>query len=144
MANYYTKFSFAIDLHSQEEYEWWQGLKESEPVDAVDILGLDEGSSMREDIVLLGGLGFIIQFDVIQGVPQQVHVFEDDSGDPEQAAVATQAFLEKFDRNDAIVFGVAYSCSKPRLDAFGGAAYVVTKDALNSIDAVHAAESMYL
>ena len=37
-----------------------------------------------------------------------------------------RAFLARFRPRDIKQFGVAYTCSKPRLDEFGGESYVVT------------------
>jgi hypothetical protein len=144
VANYYTKFCISVELQSEDEFDWWDSLNVSEPEEAANILNLEENTHMRQSIIDMGGLSFSITFSSEKEDVQRVFIFTEDSGDPDQAATAVQEFLNHFDRFDVITFGVAYTCSRPTPDAYGGAGYVVTKDTYNSIDAVYAAENMFL
>lgn len=55
----------------------------------------------------------------------------DDCGQPNLDLVGDllQAYLKKFDIDTAVTLEFACTCSKPRIDAFGGGAAVITKDA---------------
>jgi hypothetical protein len=54
--------------------------------------------------------------------------YSEESAHMEQLADYVQAVLEKFDLPDKVGWAWAETCSKPRLDEFGGGAVVVTKD----------------
>ena len=56
-----------------------------------------------------------------------VWVRSEESGDVEYAADLTQAFLRRFDLDRIVAFQLANTCSKPRLDAFGGGGVVVSR-----------------
>lgn len=53
----------------------------------------------------------------------------DDNGlGHESAAFVTQGYIRKFRPKATLEFEIALTCSKPRLDAFGGLAAFITKD----------------
>ncbi len=56
-----------------------------------------------------------------------VWVRSDDSGDVDYTADLAQAFLKRFDLDRVVGFQWANSCSRPRLDAFGGGAVAVSR-----------------
>jgi hypothetical protein len=51
----------------------------------------------------------------------------DESGDPEQLALFIHHLIEKFDL-PPFGFDWAFTCSKPRIDEFGGGAVWITKE----------------
>jgi len=67
-------------------------------------------------------LGFLTQ-----AVYDGLWITGEENINDELAANFTQMLLQYFDLDICVCFGVAYTCSKPRLDAFGGDAVFVTK-----------------
>ena len=59
-------------------------------------------------------------------------ICEDETFDPEQAAILTQAILCAYDLEQPIKFEASYICDRPRPGAFGGLAVLVTKDEITS------------
>ena len=57
-------------------------------------------------------------------------------GDIETALMFTQAALNHFDIDGALLVSVSLSCSKPRLEAFGGLVYLVTKEEIDAVDPI--------
>lgn len=55
-------------------------------------------------------------------------VFTDETLNIDHAICVTQAVLAVFDLTVQVGIAVAYSCSQPRTDGFGGAAFLVSKD----------------
>jgi hypothetical protein len=51
---------------------------------------------------------------------------------PYNAALLVRAFLAEFRPKDIKQFSAAYTCSKPRLDEFGGETYVVSSQNIYS------------
>jgi len=66
-------------------------------------------------------------FDIDE-VREGLWIYTDESINTEHAAIFTQAVLKTFDLPYLVPILAAHTCSKPRLDAFGGHACVVTKD----------------
>ena len=56
-----------------------------------------------------------------------VWVGSEDSGDVDYTADLVQAFLRRFELDLVVAFQWANTCSKPRLDAFGGGAAVISR-----------------
>lgn len=116
MANYFSHFSFVV------------------PVD--DPAGvLAELELLIEDAVENDGSD---TFPASEGIPYGLHVAVEDSdlwisddageGSVEGAVAVTQWLLAKPGAPDVVIVEWAHTCSKPRLDAYGGGAAVVTKD----------------
>jgi len=110
MANNYTIFSFAIRINPDERGEIADFMVKFEET-------LDEW----------------IGFDsVIE--PNQIWIYTEESGNPDNVAAFLQAYIQRFDSTAVIGFHWSHSCSKPRLDEFGGGAAVVTSDAVRWMD----------
>jgi len=60
-----------------------------------------------------------------------IWIRHDESINTEHAAIFTQAVLKAFDLPNMVEIKAAHTCGKPRLDAFGGHAAVVTKDGIS-------------
>ena len=60
--------------------------------------------------------------------PKTLWISNDESANVNALSAVIQAALKKFKLNDRVGFEYAFTCSKPRLDAFGGGATIVTKD----------------
>ena len=56
-----------------------------------------------------------------------VWIYGEESFDPDQAAELVQTLLDELEIEEPFVFSWAYSCSKMRLDEFGGGACLVRK-----------------
>ncbi len=59
---------------------------------------------------------------------QGLWIHTDESASPEVIVPLLQETMKKFDIHEAVGFEWSNSCSKPRLDAYGGGAVVFTKD----------------
>jgi hypothetical protein len=134
MADYFTKFSFVIPV-TPEQGDWFTQVHSL----AAELIGHAEDGKARENIegsqdVVLAALGLAERRD---GDPclQVVHddkegtvwVASEDSGDVDYTADLVQAFLRRFDLDRVVSFEWANTCSKPRLDAFGGGAVVISR-----------------
>ena len=77
---------------------------------------------------------FIQQFDdddycgiQVELEPEGAWIYGEESFDPDQAAELVQTLLDELEIEEPFVFSWAYSCSKMRLDEFGGGACLVRK-----------------
>lgn len=59
--------------------------------------------------------------------PDGVWIYSEESCDPEHIEVLVRALVEELDLPDIVVCSWAYTCSKPRIDEFGGGAFAVQK-----------------
>ena len=134
MADYFTQFSFVISV-TPEQGDWVAQVHAL----ATELIGHAEDGEARENIegpqdMVLAALGLAEKRD---GDPclQVMHddkegtvwVGSEDSGDVDYAADLAQAFLKRFDLDLVIGFEWANTCSRPRLDAFGGGAVVISR-----------------
>lgn len=130
MADNYTQFSFEIESLTLEEAAWLRSL-----------LGLDfEDEQQRNQIEKALGIpeviradldywpDFSFRLDVAEGHRPEngIWLYTEDTGSSYNAALLVRAFLAKFRPDDIKQFSVAFTCSKPRLDEFGGETYVVS------------------
>ena len=134
MADYFTKFSFAIPV-TPEQGDWVAQVHAL----ATELIGHAEDGEARENIegpqdMVLAALGLAEKRD---GDPclQVVHdakegtvwVGSEDSGDVDYTADLVQALLKRFNLDLVVSFEWANTCSKPRLGAFGGGAVVISR-----------------
>lgn len=134
MADYFTQFSFVIPV-TPEQGDWVAQVHAL----ATELIGHAEDGEARENIegpqdMVLAALGLAEKRD---GDPclQVVHddkegtvwVGSEDSGDVDYTADLAQAFLRHFDLDLVVSFEWANTCSRPRLDAFGGGAVVISR-----------------
>ena len=145
MANNYLQFSMTVPLKTETEQAWCRA-----SLAALDKFLSGAGNDVQQfdtDIasMVIEGLrkewshqGF--EWSISPTIDNAEHVAElwlhaDESGDPEQVAAFLRAFLKKFDPNGSLWFSWANTCSKMRVNEFGGGAAVVTADRVTVLDA---------
>ena len=109
MADYYTQFSCILDVGSAEN-----------AARADTILRELQGEADDED----SSLGFSMEPDPDTG-PGALWIHDDESGEPEHVIKFVLRCAEALDLTGLWGFAWALSCSKPRLDAFGGGAQMI-------------------
>lgn len=120
MANNYVEASFMFDLLNKVEEKWWE--KEgNRDLDAE----FPEGDLDPEDIE--GGYSSNWAMEGEDG-KKAVWFSHDESIDVESAAAVIQRFLKECRPEGSIGFCWAETCSKPRLDNFGGGACFITAE----------------
>jgi hypothetical protein len=125
MADYYTHFSCLLDLGSA-----------GKAAKALEIYRrMDSGEEDGDDTLagLYGGcLGFEVQLQ--DGSDGSVLWISDaDGGDVESVIQFVLRCAEDLDLTGLWGFDFAHTCSRPRLDAFGGGAHVIDLGARKSI-----------
>jgi hypothetical protein len=108
MADYFTHFSCLLDVRTPENAARALELYNDQPEDE-DGLRLSDGFLLS----LEGGSG------------TELWIYDDGSGDPERVIEFVLLCAETFDLKGLWGFEYANTCSRPRLDAFGGGAHVV-------------------
>jgi hypothetical protein len=132
MANNYLQFSFAIPNITGDEAAWireylayaeriadydndaWSAAIKDQVPPAHDPLY----ASVQDN----GSLGFEWEIDDEDGL----WIYAEESGDPDSAALLVQKFLATHRPNAYVGFEWAATCSKMRLDEFGGGAAIIT------------------
>lgn len=117
MANLYTQFSFKLNVTDPEQQAFFS--KEN----------VERFAAQAEDTFPSCSVDVEVEKD-------GVYLFSMD-GDADFAADLVQAFLVKFKLDYHVIFGVAFTCSKPRPGEFGGVAYLVTKDTVEVCNPEH-------
>lgn len=114
MAEYFTHWSFEVENITPEEAEWL----ETE-------IAKRENDEERDEFFVPGDMEISGQN---VGELNSTAWFSNRSGEGREQSVAEllQDFLAMFRPKEIIAFETAYTCSKPRPDAFGGSAIVVT------------------
>lgn len=113
MANYYTQFSLEVTDLTDDEVAWLKHVLRGEKDEPNPELAAILGDEM-------------VWFETEFVEPAGLWIHSGESGSPDQAAEFLQEFLRKFRPDRVIGFGWADTCSKPRLDTFGGGAVVVS------------------
>jgi hypothetical protein len=128
MADYYTKFSFEISDLTDDESAWLTNVLAffEDPVNTEDPHG--EYAALMDAMSDTEYPDFSTGFEPAENGTPGLWIYGDQSGTPEDAATFVQAFLAKFRPDKAVGFEFANTCSKPRLDAFGGGAAFVTAE----------------
>ncbi|MCE5975067.1 hypothetical protein LZA78_16440 [Sinirhodobacter sp. WL0062] len=120
MADYFTHFSCILDVGSPE--------KATAALDLLSRLHLDEEGADEPEYA-----GFALsQQDGPEGSILWFHD-DDGQGDIEGVISFVLRLAEEIDLTGLWGFEVAYTCSRPRLDAFGGGAHVIDLGARKSI-----------
>lgn len=146
MANDYTDFSFELDLPDADiplVEQAWDNFPEvlarseitQEQIDkAIAFFEFDPAALGHEqwlDIYRETAICRPPNYDVTDG---KLHVYADDGeGDPFTAAKFVQTFLQLKGSDELVTFEVAFYCSKPRSESFGGGVFMVTKDDVSYI-----------
>lgn len=71
-----------------------------------------------------GGVGFLLEAQPEDG-GVWLWIYDDVNGDPDHVAAFVQRLAEELKLTGLWGFGWANSCSRPRVGAFGGGAYVI-------------------
>jgi hypothetical protein len=108
MADYFTHFSCLLDMRT--------------PENAARVLELYNDQPEDEDGLRLSD-GFLLSLEGGSGT--ELWIYDDGSGDPERVIEFVLLCAETFDLKGLWGFEYANTCSRPRLDAFGGGAHVV-------------------
>ena len=119
MADYYTQYSAEIDKLTDDEIDWLEvRLKDIEEARAND-------DGLGEDDHDLGQ---------VELGDRTLWFCARESGDPQAVAVFVQGFLKRFRPNGTFSMEHTFSCSRPRLDGFGGGAIFVTAERIEHLD----------
>ena len=136
MANNYLQFSFAIALNNEGEREWVESLLSTASV-ADELWDLEENISEfdkeRMDLFREVFPEFpdtcSLDFDFKINGNNELWIYaEDGMGNPALAADFIQHYLKVFDPKAHVSFEFAETCSKPRIDEFGGGAVIITAE----------------
>lgn len=135
MADYHTSTSFDVRA-TLEQYEWLDRLHNAvcarvlgdDPEIEPDIKEAYEALAEFDDCGI-DSLDYITDSDD----PPHIWVSGDEAANCNYIAALMQQFMRHFDMPGAICFQWADHCSKPIPDAFGGGAFVVTKDSLEGM-----------
>lgn len=113
MADYYAQYSAEIDKLTDDEIKWLEvRLKDIEDARADD-------DGLGEDDHDLGQ---------VELQDRTLWFCGRESGDPRAIADFVQGFLKQFRPSDSFSLEYAFTCSKPRLDGFGGGTVFVTAE----------------
>lgn len=151
MANNYLQFSLSVPLKNKAELNWV-----AKTLAAITRLFDSPGELDEKRARVLGPLGRRIideqwdYFDVqwsIEPAHDDAHIgalwiYAEESGNPDQVATVLEMFLQKFRPTGVITFSWAYTCSKLRVNEFGGGAAVITADGTKMLDAQSWAEDL--
>ena len=135
MADYYTKLSESFAL-PEKAAEWLQALDdrtadlengygEPDPLDAVITELFDDEPRSS---------GCTMEWRPTEGA---LWVMSDGDANLDSLLPMLQATLVKFDLAEPLTLQWSYDCSKPRLDAYGGGAAIVTKDEIKQMHTAH-------
>lgn len=112
MANYYNQFSFIIDVDTQEEVDFFT----KSIADAEDEEINEDAQHVCEFIIEIQDDGkFRLWF------------CEEENGDIDTLGGIIAAYQQQFKCDEIVSFEWSSTCSRPRLDAFGGGAMVIHK-----------------
>jgi hypothetical protein len=125
MADYFTQFSCFLDVGTPENAARALALYNDAPP--------DQNGAHPSD-------GFRLSWDETGG---QLWFHDDGFGDPERVIAFVLRCAEEFNLQGLWGFEYANTCSKPRLDAFGGGAHVIDLSARKSIASVNTNEWLY-
>ncbi len=152
MANNYLQFSLSVPLKTKAELSW-----AAKTLAAITRLFDSPGELDEKRARALGPLGRRIideRWDYLDfqwsieptrddadGVGA-LWLYAEESGNPDQVAVVLEAFLKKFRLTGVITFSWAYTCSKLRVNEFGGGAAVVIATGTKFLDSQSWAEDL--
>lgn len=135
MANYYTQLSFAVVM-PKEHYDWItrfdQACEQAMCIDIMDdsvIHEIDpELEELAKDATGYEYAGISMEYMENETDPF-LWIYADECANAEYIGFILQKYLQYFGIKDRFIgFEWANTCSKPRLDEFGGGAAVVSHD----------------
>lgn len=127
MANYYTHFSCLLDVGSPEKAQL--------ALDIYTRMAAEDGDSNDPNALWGGSLAFEVQ---IQDGPDSsvLWISDEDGGDVDSVIAFVLRCAEELDLSGLWGFDWANTCSRPRIDAFGGGAQVIDLTARKSIGSI--------
>lgn len=108
MADYFTHFSCLLDVRTPENAARALKLYDDQPED-------EDGFRLSD----------CFHLSLEREGSTELWIYDDDSGDPERVIEFVLLCAETFDLKGLWGFEYANTCSRPRLDAFGGGAHVI-------------------
>jgi len=117
MADYFTSFSCLLDAKTPENATFALSLYQTMHDKQVE----EDGS----------GFGFLVEQDSEGSSTLWIH--DGGCGEPEHVLLFVQACARQFGLSGHWGFEWAYTCSKPRLDAFGGCAHILNLETGNTV-----------
>lgn len=125
MADNFLQSSFVIENVTKEESAWLERVFASLALFEADDVDSDTQAFLKDlfqarDLADLTW-GWTLNMDV-----NDACIFCEESGDPDAMSTVLQRFLLRFRPDQYITFTWAETCSKPRVDEFGGGAALVT------------------
>jgi len=118
MANYFTNFSFIVPLTSADQQAYALNLQQQ-------MSSVAQGGEVPEGFPPM--LADSCEGCFFEADPSGVNQLwlHSDSGDTDSACAYVQHLVQKFNLGP-VSFEWSHDCSKPRVDAFGGGAAVIT------------------
>ena len=120
MADYYTHFSFIVGLANAEQqasalelFRQMSALQQGDEVPAEFPSALKE---VADDCV----------FNLDPGSEPHELWFHSDTGGTDAVSAFVQHLLQKLGSTDVVTFEWSHDCSRPRTDAYGGGAAIIT------------------
>jgi hypothetical protein len=130
MADNYSQTSFMVPTKNDEQRDWLVAV-----FGGMDRVQAGDGSAaanLHEEVI---SIAIDREYDFENGYTPNwrvendgIWVHADESIDVDLMVVILQAYLKKFHPNSSIGFQWADTCSKPRLDEFGGGAVYIAAD----------------
>lgn len=144
MANNYLQFSMSVPLKTETEQAWCRAsltaLDDLLSGTEVDVEQFDKEiasvvmEARRKDWVHQGFEWSITPTPEKIDQPAELWLHADEAGEPEQVAAFLRAYLTKFNPTGSLWFSWAFTCSKMRVNEFGGGAVVVTAKRVTFLD----------
>ncbi len=130
MADYYSEASFkAVENLTDNEVDW---LNDELSVDFAELSEkeLEEWMELREMEDISGSWGFDHEIQTDKEGDRFLWIHNDDYFEPSNAAGFLYYFIKAMRPDYTIGFEWSNTCSKPRLNSFGGGAVVIDKNGL--------------
>jgi hypothetical protein len=129
MADYFTNFSFIISLPNQEAQAYALDL-------AIEGSSGFQGAELPEDFPtelenVTEDWCFEVEADTSEGKPALW--LHSSNGGIDAVCAFIQHLLQKFDPQGRVTFEWSNDCSKPRVDAYGGGAALITAKKIESM-----------
>ena len=127
MADYFTHFSFTVSLANKAEHDY--ALDRFHQLSAAqqgDEFPADFPAALKEVAEDDG-------FELDTGSEHHELWFHSDAGGIDAVCVFVQHLLQKFNPTGCVTFEWSHDCSKPRTDAYGGGAAVITAKEIKTL-----------
>jgi hypothetical protein len=128
MTDYHTEFSVGLGALTEKELSWLKDFLQPCPEDKQDKKYLEWWTKAKKRVIKDTGfddpecwpdVDFIVEKD-------QIILFSEESKNPDFTSHVIHEFLKEFRPDGYVTFEWAYTCSRLRLDGFGGGAAFIT------------------